>query len=165
MRGIIGSEKLNDNISEKLKIENLETEIISSLESTISFLFQKKLNISKDKCEKLMQNSCSNYSNESVSRTSREILDDLSQLKSVITKNYQETFLQPAFRVSNGKTALRLHHLKEQFSELNSDFVDNNNIKVKHTGQRGLPLNPKGKGSPNLNIIHKIRVFDSFRDT
>ena len=83
-----------------------------------------------------MQNSYSNYSNESVSRTSCEILDDLSQLKSVITKNYQVTLLQPALRVSNGKTALPLHHLKEQFLE--------------HTGQRGL---------------HKIRVFDSFRDT
>ena len=73
--------------------------------------------------------------------------------------------MQPALRVSNGKTALPLHHLKEQFSELNSDVVDNNNTKVKHTGQRGLPLNPKEKGRPDLNIIHKIRVFDSFRDT
>ena len=148
-----------------MKIENLETEIISSLESTISFLFQKKLNTSKDKCEKLMQNSYSNYSNESISRTSCEILDDLLQLKSVITKNYPVTFLQPALRVSNGKTALPLHHLKEEFSELNSDVVDNNNTKVKHTGQRGLPLNPKEKGRPDLNIIHRIRVFDSFRDT
>ena len=37
------SQTLNDNISEKMKIENLKTEIISSLESTNSSLFQKEL--------------------------------------------------------------------------------------------------------------------------
>ena len=43
-----------------MKIENLKTEIISSLESAISFLFLKELNKLKDKCGKLMQNSYSN---------------------------------------------------------------------------------------------------------
>ena len=37
----------------------LKTEIISSVESIISTLFQKELNSLKDKCEKLMQNSYS----------------------------------------------------------------------------------------------------------
>ena len=37
----------------------LKTEIISSVESIISTLFQKELNTLKDKCEKLMQNSYS----------------------------------------------------------------------------------------------------------
>ena len=55
------SQTLNDNISEKMKIENLKTEIISSLESTNSSLFQKELNTMKVKCEKLIQNSYSNY--------------------------------------------------------------------------------------------------------
>ena len=58
---MIESETFNDNISEKIKIENLKTEIISSLESTISSLYQKELNALKDRCEKLMQNSYSNY--------------------------------------------------------------------------------------------------------
>ena len=61
VRRIVESEKFNDNISEKMEIENLKTEVIPSLESTISFLFQKELNTLKDKCEKLMQNSYSNY--------------------------------------------------------------------------------------------------------
>ena len=43
-----------------MKIESLKTEIISSLESTISSLFQKELNTMNDKCEKLIQNSYSN---------------------------------------------------------------------------------------------------------
>ena len=41
----------------KMKIESLKAEIIFSLESTISFLFQEELNTLKDKCEKLMQNT------------------------------------------------------------------------------------------------------------
>ena len=44
-----------------MKIESLKTEIISSLESTISSLFQKELNTMKDTWEKLIQNSYSNY--------------------------------------------------------------------------------------------------------
>ena len=55
------SQTFNDNISESMKIENLKTEIISSLESTISSLFQKELNTMKDKCENLIKNSYSNY--------------------------------------------------------------------------------------------------------
>ena len=48
------SQSFNDNKSEKLKIECLKNEIISSLESTIFSLFQKELNTIKDKCEKLI---------------------------------------------------------------------------------------------------------------
>ena len=61
VRRMIESETFSDNISEKMKIQSLKTEIISSLESTISSLFQKELNTLKDNCEKLMQNSYSNY--------------------------------------------------------------------------------------------------------
>ena len=98
--------------------------------------------------------------NDSVSRTFREILDDLLQLKSAITKtlpNCQVIFSQPTFRVDNGKAALTLHRLNEHFSDLNLDVVNNSNIKVKHIGQKGLHLNPKGKGRLALNFIHKIR--------
>ena len=61
VRRIMESQTFNDKISENMKIESLKTEIISSLESTISSLFQKELNTMKDKCEKLKQNSYSNY--------------------------------------------------------------------------------------------------------
>ena len=61
VRRIMESQTFNDNISEKMKIESLKTQIISSLESTISSLFQKELNRMKDKCKKLIQNSYSNY--------------------------------------------------------------------------------------------------------
>ena len=61
VRRIVESETFSDNIYEKnenLKLKNWS--IISSLESTISSLFQKVLNTLKDKCEKLMQNPYSN---------------------------------------------------------------------------------------------------------
>ena len=98
--------------------------------------------------------------NDSVSRTSREILDDLLQLKSAITKtlsNCRVVFLQPTLRVDNGKAILALHRLNEHFSELNLNVVNHSNIKVKHIGKKNLHLNPKGKGSLALNLIHKIR--------
>ena len=41
VRRIIESETFNDNISEKTKIESLQTETFSSLELTTSFFFQK----------------------------------------------------------------------------------------------------------------------------
>ena len=54
VKRIMESQTFNGNISEKMKIESLKTEIISSL-------FQKELNTMKDKWEKLIQNSYSNY--------------------------------------------------------------------------------------------------------
>ena len=94
--------------------------------------------------------------NDSVSWTSREILDDLLQLKSAITKtlpNCNVIFSQPSLRVDNGKTALTLHRLNEHFAELNLDVVNNRNIKVTYIGQKGLHLNPMGKGSLALNLM------------
>ena len=96
----------------------------------------------------------------SVSRTSREILNDLLQIKGAITKilpNCQVIFSQPKLRVDNGKAALTLHRLNEYYSELNVDIVSNGDIKVKHIDQKGLHLSPKEKGRLPLNFIHKIK--------
>ena len=87
--------------------------------------------------------------NEYVSGISREILDDLLQFKSTITKtipNCQVIFSQPTLRVDNEKAALTLHRLNEYFSELNLDVANNSNIKVKIIGL---------KGRLALNFIHK----------
>ena len=56
VRRIMESQTFNDNISETMKIGSLKTEIISSLGSTISSLFQKEIDTMK-----LIQNSYSNY--------------------------------------------------------------------------------------------------------
>ena len=52
---------INENIFEKMKILSLKTEIIYSLESALSSLFQGELRTLKDISEKLMQNSYLNY--------------------------------------------------------------------------------------------------------
>ena len=106
--------------------------------------------------------------NDFVSRTSQEILDDFLQLKSVITKilpNCQVIFSQRTLPLGNGKTALTLHHLNEHFLKLNLDAVGNSIIKVKHICQKGLHFNPKEKGRLTLNFILKIRCLLMFFGT
>ena len=96
----------------------------------------------------------------SVSTTSREILNDLLQIKGVITKtlpNCHVIFSRPKLRVDNGKAALTLHCLNEYYSKLNVDIVNNRDIKVKHIDQKGLHLNPKERGRLPLNFLHKIK--------
>ena len=106
--------------------------------------------------------------NNSVSRTSREMLKDFLQLKSVITKTLPQCrviFLQPTPRVDNIQAVLTLHHLNEHFSELNLYAVDLSNVKVKHIFQKGLHLNPYGRGRVALNIAQKIRSLRCLRNT
>ena len=80
------------NMSE-MKIENLKTEIISSLQSTISLLCQEKLNTLKDNCKKSMEKSYS-YCNEQIDNlrmeieSKGEIIDKLSATPNKITNNF-----------------------------------------------------------------------------
>ena len=100
--------------------------------------------------------------NDAVSKTSRQILDDLLQLKNEILKtlpNCNIIISKPAMRVDNGKAALTLKHLNEHLSQLKVDSIDNSNIKSMHNGRKGLHLNNKGKDKLALNFFHKIRNF------
>ena len=65
--------------------------------------------------------------------------------------------------MDTGKAALTLHRLNEHFLHLNLDAADNSNIKVKHIGQKGLHLKPKGKGRLALKFMHKMGVFNGLR--
>ena len=105
--------------------------------------------------------------NDAVSKTSRQILDDLLQLKNEILKtlpNCNVIISKPTMRVDNGKTALTLKHLNEHLSQLKVDSIDNSNIKSMHIGRKGLHLNNKGKDKLALNFFHKIRNFRRFAD-
>ena len=100
--------------------------------------------------------------NDAVSKTSRQILDDLLQLKNEILKtlpNCNVIISKPTMRVDNGKAALTLKHLNEHLSQLKVDSIDNSNIKSMHIGRKGLHLNNKGKDKLALNFFHKIRNF------
>ena len=100
--------------------------------------------------------------NDAVSKTSRQILDDLLQLKNKILKtlpNCNIIISKPTMRVDYGKAALTLKHLNEHLSQLKVDSIDNSNIKSMHIGRKGLHLNNKGKEKLALNFFHKIRNF------
>ena len=93
VRRIIESKTFHDNISEKIKIESLKIETISSLESTISFLFQKAFNTIKNKCEKLMSNSYSYYKGQignfrKETENKDKIIRKISATLNSITKNH-----------------------------------------------------------------------------
>ena len=86
--------------------------------------------------------------NDSVCKTSREILDGLLQLKNEILKTLPKcnvVISKPTMRVDNGKAALTLKHLNEHLSQLKVQSIDNSNIKPMHIGKKGLHPNNKGK--------------------
>ena len=86
--------------------------------------------------------------NDAVNRTSREILDDILQLKNTITKELPRCKVilsRPTIRKDNGKAALTLKHLNEHISQLETESIDNSNIKETHLGKKGLHLNLREK--------------------
>ena len=44
-------------------------------------------------------------------------------------------------------------------TNLELEWIDNNNINAKHLGQKGLHLDPKGKGRLALNFSKQLRTF------
>ena len=93
------------NMSE-MKIQNLKTEIFSSLQSTISFLCKKELNTLKDNCEKLMQKWYS-YFNEQIDNlrieveSEVEIINKLSATPSKIISNFALVPNDPIVALNN----------------------------------------------------------------
>ena len=75
--------------------------------------------------------------NDSTSKTSREILDGLLQLKQLITTtlpNSKVILSRPTLRIDNGKAALTLANLNNHLEQLEIDFIDNTNITGLHLG-------------------------------
>ena len=101
--------------------------------------------------------------NDSVSRTSREILDDLLQLKSAFTKtlpNCQVIFSQPTLGVDNGKAALILHRLNQHFPELNYVTYEGKHLE---SNCSGVNKNSIYKNDNFCNTIQKLRVNNPLR--
>ena len=94
--------------------------------------------------------------------TSREILDKLLKLKTLIKETLPETevtFSTPTIRSDNGKAALTVRNLCGHLLDLNMDILDNRNISSKHLGRKGLHLNKASSARLAKNIIHKLRKF------
>ena len=100
--------------------------------------------------------------NDATRSTSREILDKLLKLKTLIKETLPETevtFSTPTIRSDNGKAALTVRNLCGHLLDLNMDILDNRNITSKHLGRKGLHLNKAGSTRLAKNIIHKLRKF------
>ena len=85
--------------------------------------------------------------NDATLLTSREILDKLLKLKTIIKETLSETevtFSTPTIRSDNGKAALTIRNLCDHLIGLKMDIPDNRNISSKHLGRKGLHLNKVG---------------------
>ena len=99
--------------------------------------------------------------NDDTRSTSREILDKLLKLKTLIEETLPETevtFLTLTVRSDNGKAALTVINICDHSLDLNMDILDNRNITIKHLARKGLHLNKAGSTRLAKNI-HKLRKF------
>ena len=98
--------------------------------------------------------------NDAVSKTSRQILDELLQLKQYIINTLPTCRVivsRPTIRTDNGKAALTLSNFNKLLGQLEVDFIDNVNIKEVHLGKKGLHLHKKGKNRLELIFLQKLR--------
>ena len=98
--------------------------------------------------------------NDAVSKTYRQILDELLQLKQYITNTlatYRVIVSRLTIRTDHGKTALILSNFNKHLVQLKVDFIDNVNSKEVHLGKKGLHLNKKGKNKLELSFLQKLR--------
>ena len=100
--------------------------------------------------------------NNATRSTSRETLDKLLKLKTLIKETLPETeviFSTPTIRSDNSKAALTVRNLCDHLLDLNMDILDNRNITSKYLGRKGLHSNKAGSTRLAKNIIHNLRKF------
>ena len=54
---------------------------------------------------------------------------------------------------------LTIRNVNKYSSALQSECIENDNISSQNLGQKGMHLNPKGKGRLALNFLKQIRKF------
>ena len=97
--------------------------------------------------------------NDTVFKTSRQILDELLQLKQYITNMLPPCRVivsRPTIRIDNTKAVLTLSNFNKYLGQLEADFIDNVNSK-EQLGKKGLHLNKKVKNKLELNFLQKLR--------
>ena len=146
----IDEKRLSRNNNQVVKVRDFRGATIDDLKHHLAPLLQKKpehiiLHIG---------------TNDVVSKTSRQILDELLQLKQYIINTlptYRMIVSRPTIRTDNGKAALTLSNFNKLLGQLEVDFIGNVNIKEVHLGKKGLHLNKKGKNRLELNFLQKLR--------
>ena len=98
--------------------------------------------------------------NDTVSKTSRHILDESLQLKQYninILPTCRVVVARQTIRSDNGKTDLTLSNLNKHLGQLEVDFIDNVNIKKLHLGKKSLHFNKICENRFELNLLQKLR--------
>ena len=100
--------------------------------------------------------------NDAKKFTSREILDQLLNLKKFVSEqvpDFKVIISTPTVRSDDGKVGLTVSQLTSHLRQLKTDIVDNTNITSRHIGIKGLHLNFFGTtqlAKNFANIIKKI---------
>ena len=100
--------------------------------------------------------------NDVYNSTSREILEKLVNLKSLIQEKVRDCkvyILTPTLESGEGKATLTVNQLTNHLLQLNIDIVDNRNITSKHLSRKGLHLNESGSRSLAINCLERIKKF------
>ena len=98
--------------------------------------------------------------NDATTNSSRKIVDDLLMLRTNISKqlpNCRIVLSKPTIRHDHGKANLTIRNVNKHLENLELECIDNSNINAEHLGQKGLHLNPKGKGRLALNFLKQLR--------
>ena len=92
--------------------------------------------------------------------TSRKILDNLITLKSFIINKLPNSLIStPTLRTDDGKAALTVGQLTNHLLQLDTDIIDNRNIKARNLDNKGLHLNPTGTSRLTKNLLSSIKSF------
>ena len=100
--------------------------------------------------------------NDATTNSSRRIVDDLRMLTTNISKqlpNCRIVLSKPTIRHDHGKANLTIRNVNKYLESLELECIDNSNINAEHLRQKGLHLNPKGKGILSLHFLKQLRKF------
>ena len=100
--------------------------------------------------------------NDAPHTTSKEILDQILELKALIIKELptcRVVISTSTVRSDNAKAALTVSQLTNKLLELNIETVDNRNINHRNHGQKGLHLNQSGTSRFAKNIFNIRKGF------
>ena len=156
---VLGDSMINQLTEEGLSGKSRNVKVISLSGATISDI---KFHLMKILPKKPSQIILHVATNDSISRSSRQICDDLLFLKFLINEKLPDCIVSisiPTKRLDNPKASLTITHLNRHLKELNLRLVDNDNITDVHIGKKGLHLNEKGTRQLAANLIaHMQRV-------
>ena len=100
--------------------------------------------------------------NDATTNSFRKIVGELLMLRTNISKqlsNCRIVLSKPTICHDHGKANLTVRNVNKHLENLELECIDNNNINAEHLGQKGLHLNPKGKGRLALNFLKQLRKF------